>query len=279
MAVPAAFREKLAFYFDDFDTATGRVINFLITGLILASCGIFVAQTYLLPTTIQSWLSWFDNGIFVVFTLEYLLRLWAAPKRTQHFLKLSSLIDLVVLLPFLLGTTTLGFLRIFRWLRILRLIRFFEQQTLFGVNREDGVIAVRILFTIFAIIFVYSGLIYQVEHGINPEQFGTFLDAVYYAVSSISTAGFGDINPISQLGRLLSILMMLTGLVLIPWQLGDLFKRFVKDRDRQQITCAHCTLSLHDHDARYCKACGNQLNLPKPQPQSHELPVSNRTFT
>ena len=272
-----ALREKLAFYFDDFDTPIGRGLNFVITGLILASCGLFVAQTYPLPITLRQWISWCDMGILVVFTIEYLLRLWSAPQRIQYFFKLSTLIDLAVLLPFLIGTNTLSFLRIFRWLRVLRLIRFFEGSSVFGVNREDGAIALRILFTIFAIIFVYSGLIYQVEHGINPEQFATFLDAVYYAVSSISTAGFGDINPISQLGRLLSVLMMLTGLVLIPWQLGDLFKRFVNNREQHQIRCPRCGLMLHDHVARFCKACGTELNTMQDQPDLHESQVVNRT--
>ncbi|NJN48828.1 MAG: ion transporter [Alkalinema sp. RL_2_19] len=270
MAVPVTFREKLAFYFDDFETTTGQVINLLITSLILLSCGLFVAETYVLEPIVRQWVSWIDNVIFVLFTIEYLLRLWSAPDRAAHFLRLSSLIDLVVLLPFLIATSTIGFLRIFRWLRVLRLIRFFDQRTLFGYfDREDSAIAAQILFTIFAIIFVYAGLIYQVEHRVNGAQFGTFLDAVYYAVSSISTAGFGDINPTTQVGRLLSILMMLTGLVLIPWQLGDLVKRFVKNRDHTRISCARCGLQFHDQDARYCKACGTAL--PDLSVAAHQL--------
>lgn len=251
-------REKLAFYFDDCETPIGRSLNLLVTGLILTSCALFVAQTYALPAALRQWITWCDNGIFVVFTIEYGLRLWSAPARINYFFKLSTLIDLVVLLPFLIGTNTLSFLRIFRWLRVLRLVRFFETDNVWGIDREDWTIGLRILFTIFAIIFVYAGLIYQVEHRVN-EQFATFLDAVYYAVSSISTAGFGDINPISQLGRLLSILMMLTGFILIPWQLGDLFKRFVRNRDRRPVRCDSCGLGLHDQDAQFCKTCGTAL--------------------
>jgi voltage-gated potassium channel len=193
MAVTQSWRETLAGYFDDFETPIGRGLNLAIAGLILLSCGLFVAQTYPLTATMRQGINWIDNAIFGCFALEYLLRLWSATDRRQHFLRLSSLIDLAVLLPFVVGTNTFGFLRIFRWLRVLRLVRFFEQGRLgryFG--ESGGAIVLRILFTIFAIIFVYSGLIYQVEHRVN-QQFTTFLDAVYYAVSSISTAGFGDI--------------------------------------------------------------------------------------
>ncbi len=256
-------QSKLAYYFEDFETPAGRVLNFGITGLILLSCGLFVAQTYELSPALQQWIRWIDDGIFGVFTIEYLLRLWAAPQRLRYVFKLSSLIDLAVLLPFVLGTNTFGFLRIFRWMRILRLIRFFEQRTFLGdFSREDTAIVVRILFTIFAIIFVYAGLIYQVEHGIHNVQFGTFLDAVYYAVSSISTAGVADIRPISQLGRLLSILMMLTGLLLIPWQLSGLFNRGNPGQAVQQIACTGCGLARHDVDAKHCKVCGTALAWP-----------------
>jgi voltage-gated potassium channel len=260
MPVIATFQTQLAGYFDDFETPMGRVLNFGITGLILLSCGLFVAQTYALPPLVQQWVGWIDNGILGFFTIEYGLRWWSAPRRLQHFFSLSSLIDLAVLLPFLLGTSTFGFLRIFRWMRILRLIRFFEQRTILGYfSQDDSAIVARILFTIFAIIFVYSGLIYQVEHRVNAAQFGTFLDAVYYVVSSISTAGFGDITPVSQLGRLLSILMMMTGLLLIPWQLSGLFKRGGADREFRQVVCVGCGLARHDADAQHCKACGTAL--------------------
>ncbi len=260
MPVIDNFQTKLARAFDDFETPAGRVLNFGITGLILVSCGLFVAQTYPLPLVVQQWIVWIDDGIFGFFTIEYLLRWWAAPQRLRHFFSLASLIDLAVLLPFVVGTSTFGFLRIFRWMRILRLIRFFEQRTVLGyLSQDDSAIVARILFTIFAIIFVYSGLIYQVEHPVNAAQFGTFLDAVYYVVSSISTAGFGDITPVSQLGRLLSILMMMTGLLLIPWQLSGLFRRGTVGRELQAIVCGGCGLARHDADAKHCKVCGTAL--------------------
>jgi voltage-gated potassium channel len=268
MALPqevSGLRDRLAFYFEDVETPVGRTINVVLTGLILLSCGLFVAETYDLPADWRQWLHWFDDGILVLFAIEYLLRLWAAPKRWAFVLQITSIIDVLILLPFIFSSTNLNFLRIFRWLRILRLIRFIRNQRFFGyVLNDDNLIVIRILFTIFAIIFVYAGLIYQVEHPINAEQFSTFLDAIYYAVSSISTAGFGDITPISQVGRLLSVLMILTGLVLIPGQLGELLRRVLKNNDRQEIICPSCGLSSHEPDAKFCRACGTQLSSELP---------------
>jgi voltage-gated potassium channel len=268
-------RQAVAFYLEDVETPIGKTITIVVTGLILLSCGLFVLETYPLNPTWHRWLHWIDDGLLVLFGVEYLLRLWSAPDRWRFFWQVSSLIDLLVLLPLVLGITgwgiaNLGFLRIFRWLRILRLVRFIEGNSQFGyVSSADGAIVVRILFTLFAIIFVYSGLIYQVEHPINSGEFNTFLDAVYFAVSSISTAGFGDITPISQTGRLLAVLMILTGLVLIPWQLGDLIKRLVKSEsgpsdprnspEQVHKLCSGCGRLPHDADAQFCKVCGKAL--------------------
>lgn len=255
-----SIREKIGFYLEDIETPLGRLIDLSITGLVLLSSVIFIAQTYALPADLRAVLEALDTGIVVIFSLEYLLRLWSIQKRWKYAFSLYGIIDLLAILPFFLGAIDIRFIRIFRWFRILRLIRFVEGQTIFGyVTTEDSAIVVRILFTIFSIIFVYSGLIYQVEHPINAQAYTTFLDAVYFSVSTLSTAGFGDVAPISQTGRLLTILMIFTGIILIPWQLGDLIKQLVKTGNRQDVPCTACGFSTHDDDAVFCKRCGDRL--------------------
>lgn len=252
-------RDKIAFYLEDIDTPLGRGINLFITGLVLISSGIFVAETYKIPAVLRHELDLIETAILIIFTVEYCLRLWCAKERTRYFFSLYSLIDLVSILPFLLGAANVGFLRIFRWFRILRLVRFIGGTTIFGyVSSEDSAIFTRILFTFCSIIFVYSGIIYQVEHKLN-EKFGTFLDAIYFSVSTLTTAGFGDITPISQMGRFLTILMILTGVVLIPWQLGDLVRRLVKSSEQVQTVCGTCGHASHEADANFCKICGASL--------------------
>jgi len=255
-----SLRKKIAFYLEDIETPIGKVINFILTGLVILSSAIFVAETYPLPEYVRQNLEIIDLAILILFVYEYLLRLWCAENRIQYIFGIYAIIDLIAILPFFIGTFDVTFIRIFRWFRILRLIRFIEQITLFGrINTEDSVIATRIIFTLFSIVFVYSGLIYQVEHRVNPKNFGTFFDAVYFSVVTMTTVGFGDVTPTSQAGRLMTVLMIMTGIALIPWQLGDLIKRLVKNTNQVDTVCSICGLSSHDTDARYCKACGNKL--------------------
>lgn len=255
-------RQRVRFYLEDIETLTGKAINLSIAGLVLLSVAIFITETYRIPSTIRLQLDILNQIILIIFTVEYGLRLWSADNRIRHFFSPYSLIDLFVILPFFFTTIDIRFIRILRWFRILRLIRYIEGKTIFGyVTREDSAIFVRILFTLFTIIFIFSGLIYQVEHPTNPESFATFLDAVYFAVATMTTVGYGDITPISELGRLLAVLMIMTGIALIPWQIGELVKQLLKTSNQtvQEVLCINCGRATHDADARFCKICGKPL--------------------
>ncbi len=256
---------RLVFYIEDLETPAGLAASFIITALIFLSAAIFVIQTYPISSQFRSILAIIDRGIIICFSIEYLIRFLGSEKKIGFIFNLYSLIDLLAILPFLLGFFNIGFIRILRWFRILRLIRFLDFKVSFlRIQTQDGIIFARILFTLITIIFIFSGLIYQVEHPINPETFGTFLDAVYFSVVTMTTVGFGDVTPLSEMGRFLTILMILTGVALIPWQIGNLIKQFVKTANQVETVCLDCGLSPHDADALYCKRCGTLLTCPLP---------------
>ncbi len=252
-------RKVIGFYLEDIETPLGRFINLAITSLVLVSSAIFVIETYPISNNLKEILDGLDIIILSIFAVEYLLRFWCADSKVKYFFSLYSLLDLLAILPFFIGLVNISFIRILRWFRILRLVRFIQKKFLFErISSEDSIIFARILFTLFAIIFIYSGLIYQVEHPVNSD-FNTFLDAVYFSVVTMTTVGFGDVTPVSQVGRLLAVLMIMTGVALIPWQVGNLIRQFIKASNQVETLCPTCQLSLHDADAQYCKICGTKL--------------------
>jgi voltage-gated potassium channel len=129
------------------------------------------------------------------------------------------------------------------------------------------------LFTLAAIVFIFSGLIYQVEHYANPDSFPNFLDAFYFAIFTMTTVGFSNVTPVTEAGKLMTVLMVLTGIALIPVQLGELIKRLIRDAEdrpglvikssgsshQPSITCLSCGFAEHDADAKFCKRCGAPL--------------------
>ncbi len=157
-------------------------------------------------------------------------------------------------------------------MRILRLARILSNRVWFGkFTSADSLILIQILFTLAAIVFIYiyagiyAGLIFQVEHPRNPKGFRTFLDALYFAIVTMTTVGYGDIIPLSETGRALTLMMILTGIALIPTQISSLIRYLVKVTNSQQVACGSCGLVVHDQDARFCKQCGTALEL-KPLP-------------
>ncbi len=115
---------------------------------------------------------------------------------------------------------------------------------------------IRLFITIFMIFFISSGLFFYVENGLNPNV-NNFGDAFYFTVVALTTVDFGDIIPMSEAGKWVTVLMVLSGIILIPWQVSKIVKECVRMGSKKDIVCARCWLRYHDEDASLCKSCGN----------------------
>jgi len=253
------------------ETLLGKIFNLSIITLVLISAAIFVIQTYDLPPSLNRVLDLANTWILISFIIEYLLRFWCAENKLDYFLSIYSIIDLFIFIPFIFSLFGLeiGISENLIWFRIFHLLRYLRAKTFLGIIKsEDYLIVSRIFFTLFSIVFVYSGLIYQIEHAINSQAFRHFFDALYFCIVTMTTVGFGDITPLSEAGRWITLAMILTGIALIPWQVGDLVKHFVQDSQKVRVECRDCGLLLHDPDAKFCKNCGCSL--------SERLETSNR---
>ncbi|PSF39519.1 Ion transporter [Aphanothece hegewaldii CCALA 016] len=257
-----SIREKIAFYLEDITTPIGLILNLCILGLILLSLLIYVAQTYSLPETTQIISNRLEFIILIIFVFEYIVRLWCAENKIKFILKPLAIMDLLAILPVFIGIFDISFFRVFRSFRILRIIRFFGFGiSVFQIQKADQIVIARILLILASIIFVYAGLIYQVEHPVNPDIFRNFFDAFYFCVVTMTTVGFGDVIPLTDQGRLVTVLMILTGILLIPWQIGDLTRQLLKTTQKVKTECLNCGLLIHDFDANFCKCCGKKLEI------------------
>jgi voltage-gated potassium channel len=264
------FRSALQFYLIDCRTPLGKIVDLVIVLLNLLVCAIPVIETYPIGEATHKILWGLELVIVAFFILEYAARLYAAESRWRQLVDIYSIIDLVAIVPTLAllvlplfgASPDLAFLKLLRGLRIFRIFRFLrftsDPDFFFGQYTWRFLRVLRLFLTIFMLFFISSGLFYRVEHTTNP-MVNTFGDAFYFTVVALTTVGFGEIVPSSTGGRWLTVAMILTGIVLIPWQAGLIIKAWLRLGVKRDIICSNCGLRWHDRDASHCKSCGNVI--------------------
>jgi voltage-gated potassium channel len=258
-------REKIQFYLIDCKTPAGKLIDISIIFLNVLVCAIFVIDTYPISQGLKKGLWILEIIIMVFFIVEYVARLYGSRKRFRHLFNVYSIIDLAAILPFFVmfispeSPLEIGFIRIIRVFRIFRFFRFTADPYFFFGNITPYVLRViQLLTTLFTIFFVSTGLFWFVEHAVNS-QVNTFGDAFYFTVVALTTVGFGDITPVSAGGKWVTTIMILSGIILIPWQVGKIVKEWVRFSQKKEVVCSSCGLKYHDRDASHCKSCGQVI--------------------
>jgi len=263
-----SFRETIQFYLIDCKTPLGKVLDIFIIFLNLIICAIFVIETYPVSEAVKNFL-WNTEIIIVFFFIaEYVARLYGAKNRLKQLMDVYSIVDFIAIIPTLsllvlplFGITlNIGFLRVIRMIRVLRIFRFLRFTAdpifFFGTITLRLLNLIKLFLTIFMIFFISSGLFFHVENAINPHV-QTFGDAFYYTVVTLSTVGFGDIIPMSETGKWVTVLMILSGIILIPWQVSRIVKEWLHISTKKEVICPECGLRYHDENASHCKSCGH----------------------
>jgi len=265
-----SFRETIQFYLVDSQTPLGKLIDVVIIILNFVICAILVVETYNVSEAVRG-LLWNTEVIIVAFfIIEYAARLYGSHDRRKQLVDMYSVIDLIAILPTvallvcpLFGVAlNVGFLRLIRAFRVFRIFRFLrytaDPDFFFGRITVHVLKGVQLLMTIFMIFFISSGLFYAVESSVNPavKNFG---DAFYFTVVTLTTVGFGDIIPLSEAGRIVTVVMIISGIILIPWQISRLVREWIHIATKQDIICTQCGLRYHDRDASHCKSCGQVI--------------------
>jgi len=209
----------------------------------------------------------------LVFTIEYALRLYCSYKPMKYVFSLYGIIDLLAILPSFIGIFFAGAhsLIIIRALRLLRVFRIFK---MVGFMNQGSVImsALRasrdkifiFIFFIFLMVNIVGALMYLVEGSANSG-FDSIPRSIYWAIVTMTTVGYGDISPSTNLGQFFAAVVMILGYAVIAVPTGIVSAEMVSSsKGKHEITtqtCMSCSLEGHDADAEYCKYCGEHLDL------------------
>lgn len=253
------------------DTRAGKMFDVALIGCILFSIIIAILES------LQGLPSWLDKPFAIIefaltlfFTAEYITRIYCSPHPRKYVLSFFGIIDLLATLPLYLtfvlpGARHLLVIRAFRLIRIFRIFKLFNfwmegEMLLRSIKESSKKIAV---FFFFVVILVTSigTLMYMIEGSQNNTQFNNIPNSIYWAIVTMTTVGYGDITPVTALGKFLSGCVMLLGYTIIAVPTGIVSVSMMKAyRTQQNEECPNCHKSGHEESAAYCKYCGNSLH-------------------
>ena len=215
----------------------GRIIDiFLITLIMINVIAIVLESVASLALQFKHEFLILELSSVSIFAVEYLLRIWSCverieykslecsnfKRRLKYLLSPLAVIDLIAILPTLLIlfiTFDLRFLRVIRLLRIFKLTRYSRaMQLLLQSFREESGSLIAAFFIMAVVLILASCGIYLIEHDVQPDKFGSIPAAMWWAMATLTTVGYGDVVPVTPMGRVFGgvITMLSMGMVAIP---------------------------------------------------------------
>ena len=213
----------------------------------------------------------------VVFSIEYILRMWSCTVderyqkpisgRIRYALTPLVLIDFISILPYYLtllipgvNVTFLRTLRVFRFFKLGRYSRSF--QVMIRVLKRNSEALLGTVFIIMVVLIIASSLMYQIEHGAQPEVFSSIPEAMWWGIVTIATIGYGDMVPITAEGKVLGFVISLVGIGLFALPAGILasgFSEVIKEERESKKKMKHEFLGIPESEYEICPHCRREI--------------------
>lgn len=206
------------------DSGLGKVLNYLILFLIMLSIILFTLESMPSFKKYSELFALSDRVFLIIFSLEYFVRVWTAKKKLRFIFSFYGLVDALAIIPGILTVgvidlrvlRSLRFIRVFRILRLVRFTKAIDRlNDAFGKIKEELVV---FAFLTSIILYLSAAGIYYFENPVQPEKFISIPHSLWWAVSTLTTVGYGDIYPITVGGKIFTVLILFLGLgvVAIP---------------------------------------------------------------
>lgn len=278
----AGWRLRLYTIIFEADTRAGRLFDKLLIGVIVLSVVVVLADSVeAINDAWGPWLTVLEWFFTLLFTAEYIARLVCVQRPVRYARSFFGVIDLIAILPTYLALFFPGFhalvdVRVLRLLRVFRVFKLAayvaEYQQLGRALAASARKVLVFLSVVLMLVLVMGTVMYLVEGPANG--FTSIPTSVYWAISTVTTVGYGDITPRTDLGRLISSFMMLLGWGILAVPTGIVTAEMSAQRNQQPLplpttrTCHQCLSEGHQPDARFCLHCGAALPAYQVQPDA-----------
>ncbi|MCP4545220.1 MAG: ion transporter [bacterium] len=251
------------------DTAAGRFFDLaLIWSILISVVAVMLDSVAVIQARYGTVLTVVEWVFTILFTLEYLLRLWCIGKPLRYAFSFFGLVDLLAVLPTYLSLILPGshyllvirILRVLRIFRVLKLVQYLnEAQIMVHALRSAGRKIIVFFATVITLVVIFGSVMYIVEGEANG--FTSIPRSIYWAIVTMTTVGYGDISPQTAMGQSIAAVIMLIGFTIIAVPTGIVASEMTRAQRGEVNTqvCPECAAEGHDTDARHCKMCGTPL--------------------
>jgi len=269
----APWRQKLWHIIFNHNTPVSRGFDiFLLIAILLSVVVVMLESVEGYKATYGDLLIAAEWFFTIFFTIEYVLRLIATRRPLKYATSFFGIVDLLSFLPTYINhffLSDIHYLLVIRILRLLRVFRVLKMLAFIG----QGNMLLRALSNSRAKIFVFmffmavlvtilGSIMYIVESVENAEKFSSIPTSIYWAIVTITTVGYGDITPITTLGKMISAFIMLLGYAIIAVPTGIVVGEVIEELRNPPASgraCPNCHIEGHENKAEYCRRCGTEL--------------------
>lgn len=263
------FRRKLYLIIFGTHSRSGRLFDLILLYTIIVSLVVVMLESEeSINYKYGQILRVFEWIITILFTIEYILRVYVVPNKRGYILSFIGIIDFLSFFPtyflfffpgvqFILVLRVIRLLRVFRILKLQRYLK--EIQVITSSLKASRYKIFIFMMTVFTVVIIVGTLMYLIE---GPEYgFSSSPTSIYWAIVTITTVGYGDIAPVTFVGKFLASFLMFTGYSILAVPTGIVsveYSRHVKSKSNNVI-CHNCKDDSHSEDAIFCKSCGKKL--------------------
>ena len=264
-------RNRIHVIIEGTDTRLGKLFDIVLLIAILTSVAVVMLDSVLYMRLQYGTLFFYAEWFFtILFTIEYLLRLFSAPNRFRYAFSFFGIVDLLSVLPSYLSLLFVG-MQYLLVIRILRILRVFRVLKLKAYMQQAGFLAsalktsqqkITVFFlSLVLLVTIFGSVVYVVE---GPENGFTSIPlSIYWAVVTVTTTGYGDMSPKTPIGQAIASMVMITGYAIIAVPTGIFTAELARNMRPQlnPITCPNCGKFGHAIGAGYCDRCGHALHV------------------
>lgn len=261
-------RQKIYTIIFGTSTRPGRMFDVVLLVLIVLSViTVILESTKPLRTEYSEFFVSSEWFFTIIFTVEYIIRIYSHPKPLKYITSFLGIIDLVAILPTYLGLffeytsfmLTVRAFRLLRVFRILKLTRYITELDQLASALRQSFLKMVVFFEVVLVLVLFMGTIMYMVEG-EESGFTSIPQSIYWAIVTITTVGYGDIAPVTVVGKIIASIAMLTGYSIIAVPTGivtfEIGRISSKDKKRNCPSCGHST---KDPLAEFCSRCGSKL--------------------